>query len=212
MALRRSCRWLASLAPSRTIAHRHLSGFGPHTSTSSEEVNDRVFSGIQPSGIPHVGNYFGALQQWVKLQDRPNTSVLYCIVGRNGSEGGLRCGSFQGLLLQRHTLLLMPHISPLVADLHALTTQRNAERLREDTIQSAAALLATGIDPEKSTLFVQSRIPQHAELAWMLSCITPMGRLERMTQWKSKGRDKAKQNLGLLSYPVLMAGDILLYK
>lgn len=134
----------------------------------------RVLSGIQPSGRLHIGNYLGAIQQWVLGQDEKDN--FFCIV-----------------------------------DLHAITVPQDPEQLRMQTRQTAAILLAAGIDPGKSTLFVQSHVRAHAEAAWILSCITPLGWLERMTQYKSKAAGQETVSTGLLVYPVLMAADILLY-
>ncbi len=135
-----------------------------------------VFSGIQPTGHLHLGNYLGAIQQWVKLQDQH--PCLFCIV-----------------------------------DLHAITVAQEPAALREATYQTAAAYLACGIDPEKSIIYPQSLVSAHSELAWLLSCFTPMGWLNRMTQFKEKA-GKARDNavLGLFAYPVLMAADILAFQ
>lgn len=139
-------------------------------------IKSRVFSGIQPTGIPHLGNYLGAIRNWVGMQD--SYECLYCVV-----------------------------------DLHAITVPREPEQLRRDTREMAAALIACGIDPAKSILFNQAAVPGHAELGWILGCLTPLGWLNRMTQFKEKaGKDKEKASLGLYGYPVLQAADILLYK
>ncbi|MDG7055737.1 MAG: tryptophan--tRNA ligase [Wolbachia endosymbiont of Menacanthus eurysternus] len=136
-----------------------------------------VFSGIQPSGTLHLGNYLGAIKQWVDLQDKYKS--LFCIV-----------------------------------DLHAITANKlPASELKSNIIKTAAAYIACGIDPEKSIIFSQSTVSGHAELGWLLGCYTPVGWLSRMTQFKDKaGSDKQKASLGLYSYPVLMAADILLYQ
>ncbi len=137
---------------------------------------ERLFSGIQPSGNIHIGNYLGALRHWVALQQRYN--CIFCIV-----------------------------------DLHAVTTIREPLKIRQMTRECAAILIAAGIDNEQSILFVQSHIPAHSQLTWILNCITPFGRLRRMTQFKEKGFLKDKQvTAGLFDYPVLMAADILLYQ
>lgn len=137
---------------------------------------ERVFSGIQPSGAPHIGNYLGAIRHWVNEQDLFDN--IYCVV-----------------------------------DLHALTLPQDPKALRENTRQLAATLLACGIDPERSALFIQSHIHEHAELAWLLNCVTPTGWLNRMTQFKVKaGEDRESVSTGLYDYPVLMAADILLYQ
>lgn len=135
-----------------------------------------VFSGIQPTGNLHLGNYLGAVRQWVSLQAQH--PCLFCIV-----------------------------------DLHAITVPQDPAALRQAVLEVAAAFIASGINPEKSPIYVQSRVAMHAELAWILSCHTPLGWLNRMTQFKEKA-GKAKDNavLGLYSYPVLMAADILLYR
>ena len=138
--------------------------------------DDLVFSGVQPTGNLHLGNYLGAIKNWVDFQT--SKKCIFCIV-----------------------------------DLHAITSSENRKELSENTKQVAAAYIASGIDPKKSTVFVQSNIEGHSELAWILSCHTPIGWLNRMTQFKDKaGKNKEKAPLGLYSYPVLMAADILLYK
>jgi len=135
-----------------------------------------VVSGIQPSGIMQLGNYLGAIKNWLPLQDSHD-----CIF--------------------------------FLADLHTITTPQDPEELRKNVILTAATYLASGLDPAKITIFSQSKVPQHAELGWILSCMTSLGWLERMTQFKDKGgEDKARVSLGLLSYPVLQAADVLIYK
>lgn len=137
----------------------------------------RLLSGIQPSGELHVGNYLGAIRNWVALQEE--YEAFYCVV-----------------------------------DLHAMTVKSEApEPLEERTLNMATALLACGLDPERSTLFVQSHLTEHSELAWILNCVTPMGELFRMTQFKDKSQHNQHNiNVGLFTYPVLQAADILLYK
>jgi len=136
----------------------------------------RIFSGIQPSGELHIGNWLGAVQNWVRLQE--SYECLFCIV-----------------------------------DLHAITGPYEAESLARRTREMAVGLLAAGIDPERATLFVQSHVPEHAELQWLLNAVTPIGELERMTQYKDKAsRVGESVPAGLLNYPVLMAADILLYR
>ncbi|MFL2804135.1 MAG: tryptophan--tRNA ligase [Dehalococcoidia bacterium] len=134
----------------------------------------RVFSGVQPSGDPQLGNYLGAFRGWVKKQSEKDN--FFCIV-----------------------------------DLHALTVTPSPEDLKKQTRELAAVLFACGIDPDQSTLFVQSHVSAHAEGCWLLNCVTPIGWLERMTQFKDKSEGKERVSTGLLDYPVLMAGDILLY-
>lgn len=136
----------------------------------------KVFSGVQPSGKLHIGNYLGALKQWTYLQDEHD--ALFCIV-----------------------------------DLHAVTVPYDPKELPRRVMDTAVDLLAVGLDPKKVTLFVQSQVHEHTELAWLLGTVTPLGELERMTQFKDKARGKSASVLtGLLMYPVLMAADILLYK
>lgn len=127
-----------------------------------------------PTGNLHIGNYLGAIKQWVEFQKS--------------------C-----------------HVFVMIADLHAITTLQNPKELSAKTLEVAGLLIACGLDPKKSTLFIQSRVPAHTELAWILNTITPIGELERMTQFKEK-QDKAGALAGLLNYPVLQAADMLLYK
>ncbi|KAF4972620.1 hypothetical protein FZEAL_9563 [Fusarium zealandicum] len=149
-----------------------------------------VFSGIQPTGVPHLGNYVGALRQWVQLQrsEEPDAKLIYSIV-----------------------------------DLHAITMPQPPEQLRRRKREAMAALLAIGVDPERATLFYQSSVPAHSELMWILSCTASVGYLSRMTQWKSKLNLDQKSSiedrqagsrlkLGLFSYPVLQAADILVHR
>ncbi|CAG8750248.1 18656_t:CDS:2, partial [Acaulospora morrowiae] len=157
----------------------------------SSKFPEVTFSGIQPTGIPHIGNFFGALEKWVSLQqsDFGTNTVLYTIV-----------------------------------DLHALTVPQDPKQLRKNKIDMTISLLACGLDPTRSIIFEQSKIPAHSECAWILNCITPVGWLSRMTQWKTKSQQKKNIQsieevdtssglcLGLFAYPVLQAADILLYK
>lgn len=138
------------------------------------DAKRKVFSGVQPTGNMHIGNYFGAFRNWVRLQDEYET--IYCVV-----------------------------------DLHALTVPGDPAALHQNRIDAAKVLLAVGIDPERSLFYLQSQVPQHAELSWILGTMTPTGVLNRMTQFKEKS-DQAGSNLGLYSYPVLMAADILLHR
>lgn len=144
---------------------------------NSKTAKKRVFSGIQPTGQIHIGNYIGALSLWVENQAKYDN--IFCIV-----------------------------------DLHSLTIPENitADYLRQKVREAAALYLASGIDPEQSTIFVQSQVPAHAELTWLLNCVTPIGWLERMTQYKSKSENVESVGTGLFDYPVLMAADILLYQ
>lgn len=138
-------------------------------------MKKRIFSGAQPTGELHIGNYLGALKNWVALQDEYES--LYCIV-----------------------------------NLHAITLPQDPKLLRRKTLDLARIYLAAGVDPEKATVFIQSDVPAHAELTWILSCISRMGELERMTQFKDKGKGNSGAGVGLFTYPVLMASDILLYQ
>jgi len=135
----------------------------------------RIFSGIQPSGELHLGNYLGAVKNWVKLQHE--FEAIYCIV-----------------------------------DYHAITVPYEPAQLRERRRAMAVSLLAAGIDPRAATLFVQSQVPEHTELTWMFNTITPLGELERQTQFKEKSQRQDSIAAGLLNYPVLQAADILLYR
>lgn len=135
-----------------------------------------VFSGAQPSGELSIGNYLGALRQWVHMQD--DYDCIYCIV-----------------------------------NLHAITVRQDPPLLHKATLDTLALYLACGIDPNKSTIFVQSHVPEHTQLSWVLNCYTYMGELNRMTQFKEKSSRHAENiNVGLFDYPVLMAADILLYQ
>ena len=135
----------------------------------------RIFSGIQPSGELHIGNYLGAVQNWARLQEGRDTT-FFCVV-----------------------------------DLHALTGNYEPADLRRRRHEMAVSLLAAGLDPERCTLFFQSAVPQHAELAWIFNTVTPLGELERQTQYKDKSGRQESVITGLLTYPVLQAADILLY-
>lgn len=138
-------------------------------------MKPRVLSGIQPTGSLHIGNYLGALKNWVTLQD--TFECIFCIV-----------------------------------DLHAITIYQDPADLRAKIEQTAGLFLAAGIDPAKSAVVVQSTVKGHAELSWLLTCVTPVGWLERMTQYKDKSAKQESVGAGLLNYPVLMAADILLYQ
>ncbi|HLD22122.1 MAG TPA: tryptophan--tRNA ligase [Patescibacteria group bacterium] len=139
-------------------------------------MKKRLFSGIQPTGNLHLGNYLGAIQQWVAMQHEYES--IFCIV-----------------------------------DLHAITVRQDPAVLRENIRRIAAIYLACGLDPKESTIFVQSRVPEHTQLGWILNTFTQMGELERMTQFKDKAKQHSDNiNAGLFDYPVLMAADILLYE
>jgi tryptophanyl-tRNA synthetase len=135
----------------------------------------RIFSGIQPTGAKHFGNYSGGFRQYAATQDLGD--AFFCIV-----------------------------------DLHSITRPQDPEALREATLDLAAILLATGLDSDRSTIFVQSHVSEHAECAWVLSCVATVGELRRMTQFKDKSKGQESVSAGLLTYPALMAADILLYQ
>jgi len=135
---------------------------------------NRVFSGVQPTGNIHIGNYLGALKQFVELQE--DNDCIYCIV-----------------------------------DMHSITVPQDPAELKENILNVAALYMAVGLDPKKSIVFVQSDVPAHAELAWVLTCNSYTGELSRMTQFKQKSKDQESAPTGLFTYPVLMAADILLY-
>ena len=139
-------------------------------------MKQRLFSGVQPTGLVHIGNYLGAFANWARLQEEYDS--VFCVV-----------------------------------DLHALTVKSEGPGLAERSLELATMVLASGVDPEKATLFIQSHVPEHTELTWIFNTVTPMGELGRMNQFKDKARQhKANVNVGLFDYPVLQAADILLYK
>jgi tryptophanyl-tRNA synthetase len=140
-------------------------------------MSKKIFSGVQPTGNLHLGNYLGAIKNFVDLNNDNNNECVFCVV-----------------------------------DLHAITIKQNPQELKSNIQETVATFIASGIDPIKSIIFNQSGVPAHSEGAWILSCIARMGWLNRMTQFKEKaGKDKEKASVGLYSYPVLMAADILLY-
>lgn len=148
---------------------------------------DRVLSGVQPTGSLHLGNYLGAIRQWVDFQNEDQ----YNDDGDVVPVENFFC----------------------VVDLHAITMPHDPKELKESTLSSAALYIAAGIDPKKSKIFVQSHVPAHSELAWLLNCITPMNWLERMIQYKEKAKKQGESvGVGLFSYPILMAADIMLYQ
>ena len=137
---------------------------------------DRIFSGIQPTGEIHIGNYVGAIRNWAQLVNR--YECIYCVV-----------------------------------DYHAITIGHEATTMQQRILETATVLVACGLTPDRCIVFVQSHVPEHTELTWIFNCITPLGELERMTQFKEKGRrHRQNVNVGLLDYPVLQAADILIYK
>ena len=140
-------------------------------------MGKKIFSGVQPTGNLHLGNYLGAIKNFVKLNNEDQNECIFCVV-----------------------------------DLHAITVVQDPKKLKDNIYETAATFIASGIDPKKSIIFNQSKVSAHSETAWILSCIARMGWLNRMTQFKEKaGKDKEKASIGLYSYPVLMAADILLY-
>ncbi len=140
-------------------------------------MGKKIFSGVQPTGNLHLGNYLGAIKNFVDLNNDNDNKCIFCVV-----------------------------------DLHAITVRQDPKELKNNIRETVATFIASGIDPKNSIIFNQSRVPAHAECAWILSCIARMGWLNRMTQFKEKaGKDKEKASIGLYSYPVLMAADILLY-
>ncbi|GAM88432.1 hypothetical protein ANO11243_064650 [Dothideomycetidae sp. 11243] len=175
---------MLSIVPGRRSLYRCAS------TLAANPAGKTVFSGIQPTGVPHLGNYLGALQRWVRLQDEEdeNTNLLFSVV-----------------------------------DLHAITLPQDAAALKKSRNETFATLLAIGLRPERCAMFFQSMVPHHSELMWILSCNASMGYLSRMTQWKSKldlddnadpldSSSKTKLKLGLFSYPVLQAADILVHR
>ncbi|XP_075449044.1 tryptophan--tRNA ligase, mitochondrial isoform X2 [Ascaphus truei] len=171
---------MALLRAQRAVLYRLSSGhrgLGSEPDRGGQDVPPRVFSGIQPTGIPHLGNYLGALQRWAQLQEEYGC-VLYSIV-----------------------------------DLHSLTVPQDPAVLREGVLDMAACLLACGIHPDTSCVFQQSQVREHVELGWILGCLTSMPRLRHLPQWKVKSQiQKNEGSVGLFTYPVLQAADILLYK
>jgi len=140
-------------------------------------MNKKIFSGVQPTGNLHLGNYLGAIKNFVELQNEKGNQCIFCVV-----------------------------------DLHAITVKQDPEELKKNIRETAATFVACGIDPTQSIIFNQSMVSAHSEAAWILSCVSRIGWLNRMTQFKEKaGKDKEKASIGLYSYPVLMAADILLY-
>ncbi len=140
-------------------------------------MSKKIFSGVQPTGNLHLGNYLGAIKNFVELSKDNKNQCIFCVV-----------------------------------DLHSITTKQDPKKLRDNINETVASFIASGIDPKKNIIFNQSRVPAHSEAAWILSCVARMGWLNRMTQFKEKaGKDKEKASVGLYSYPILMAADILLY-
>ncbi len=139
-------------------------------------MKGRIFSGIQPTGDIHLGNYVGAIRHWVHLMEEYD--CIFCVV-----------------------------------DYHAITVEYPIDELRQRSVETALILIACGLSPEKCRIFIQSHVPEHTELAWIFNCVTPIGELERMTQFKDKSKQhRGNINMGLMGYPVLQAADILIYK
>ncbi|QFI39848.1 tryptophan--tRNA ligase [Moritella marina ATCC 15381] len=134
-----------------------------------------VLSGIQPSGSMTIGNYIGAINQWLDMQEHSDCHFM-------------------------------------LADLHTITVRQDPKEFKSQVLEGLAMYIACGLDPEKSTIFLQSQVPEHAQLSWLLNCYTQMGELNRMTQFKDKSNNSSSSNSGLYTYPVLMAADILLYQ
>ena len=140
-------------------------------------MGKKIFSGVQPTGNLHLGNYLGAIKNFVELNNDKDNKCIFCVV-----------------------------------DLHSITIRQDPQKLRDNILETVATFIASGIDPENNIIFNQSKVTAHSETAWILSCVAPMGWLNRMTQFKEKaGKDKEKASVGLYSYPILMAADILLY-
>jgi len=140
-------------------------------------MSKKIFSGVQPTGNLHLGNYLGAIKNFVDLQNQKENECIFCVV-----------------------------------DLHAITVKQNPKELKKNIRETAATFIASGIDPNNSIIFNQSMVSAHSEAAWILSCVSRIGSLNRMTQFKEKaGKDKEKASIGLYTYPILMAADILLY-
>ena len=140
-------------------------------------MSKKIFSGVQPTGNLHLGNYLGAIKNFVELQNEKGNQCIFCVV-----------------------------------DLHAITVKQDPKELKKNIRETTATFIACGIDPAKSIIFNQSMVPAHSEAAWILSCVSRIGWLDRMTQFKDKaGKDKEKASIGLYAYPILMAADILLY-
>ena len=140
-------------------------------------MRKKIFSGVQPTGNLHLGNYLGAIKNFVDLQNEKENECIFCVV-----------------------------------DLHAITVKQDPKELKKNIRETAATFIASGIDPNKSIIFNQSMVSAHSEAAWVLSCVSKIGWLNRMTQFKEKaGKDKEKASIGLYAYPILMAADILLY-
>ncbi len=141
-------------------------------------MKKRLFSGIQPTGSIHIGNYLGAIQRWVELAQSGEYESIFSVV-----------------------------------DYHAMTIPYPVQEMKNRILEAATLIMAAGITPENASLFVQSHVPEHTELAWILNCNSTMGELNRMTQYKDKSKDKTESvSVGLFTYPVLMIADILIYK
>ncbi|KAL7476292.1 hypothetical protein ACHAW6_002162 [Cyclotella cf. meneghiniana] len=164
----------------------------------------RILSGVQPTGNLHLGNYLGAIKQWVEFQNTGKFSSAQDLEGKSYEEKDKDDGDVE----------VVNENFFCVVDMHAITVPQDPDELEESTLASAALYIAAGIDPTKSKIFVQSHVSSHAELAWLLNCVTPMNWLERMIQFKDKSKKAGTESVGvgLFTYPVLMAADILLYQ
>eukprot|EP00339_Tiarina_fusa_P014758 CAMPEP_0117040348 /NCGR_PEP_ID=MMETSP0472-20121206/28240_1 /TAXON_ID=693140 ORGANISM="Tiarina fusus, Strain LIS" /NCGR_SAMPLE_ID=MMETSP0472 /ASSEMBLY_ACC=CAM_ASM_000603 /LENGTH=216 /DNA_ID=CAMNT_0004751051 /DNA_START=50 /DNA_END=697 /DNA_ORIENTATION=- len=194
--LRSSSAFMArSNLPARVASSSSSSHFmstaaeAPSTEASTPKKKgppERILSGVQPTGSLHLGNYLGAIRQWVDFQ---NTE-------QKDEDGNV-------VPVENYFC---------VVDLHAITMPHEPSALKESSLSSAALYIAAGIDPAKSKVFIQSHVPAHSELAWLLNCITPMNWLERMIQFKEKAKKQGESvGVGLFAYPTLMAADIMLY-
>ncbi|XP_072036131.1 tryptophan--tRNA ligase, mitochondrial-like [Amphiura filiformis] len=179
MALSRGLNFCQQVSRSSRVSRNLISWFCTESKKVPQDSSPKcIFSGIQPTGIPHIGNYLGAIQSWVKMQANVNDTIILSIV-----------------------------------DLHSITLPQDPPVLLQSIYDMVAVLIACGIDPQRTIVFQQSSISQHAELAWLLGCKTTLPRLGQFAQWKSKtSGDKSKACVGLYTYPVLQAADILLYK
>ena len=199
----------SSSTPAASTASSDSRASSTTTTTTKRVQTRRILSGVQPTGSLHLGNYLGAIKQWVDFQ---NTGVFAGAKTPTSSSGG---GNDEGAMTDEEEVEIIHENFFCVVDMHAITVPQNPSELEESSLASAALYIAAGIDPTKSKIFIQSHVPAHAELAWLLNCITPMNWLERMIQYKDKaaaGTKKDTVGVGLFTYPVLMAADILLYQ
>lgn len=195
-----SSRLLAESSATATLATTTEENVAKVAKPTRKKVR-RILSGVQPTGSLHLGNYLGAIKQWVEFQNTGKFAAAETLDGKNFDDE------------EENTEVVNENFF-CVVDLHAITVPQDPGELEESTLASAALYIAAGIDPTKSKVFVQSHVPAHAELAWLLNCVTPMSWLERMIQFKDKARKAGTESVGvgLFTYPVLMAADILLYQ